>query len=545
MITKENLKKNNAITLIALVITIIILLILATISIVALKDSNLFKNSQKAREQYIIADEKESITLAWNAETLKYDGDTSKIIKEDLEDELNNKQGRNTKVTEEKEPKEENGKPVFRILFIKTNHLYTIDRYTGKITGPNTTPDPIPSQDSSITIDMIASDITSTTITVTVTASGNEMANNPEYTYYLNGEQKGEATNNTTYTYIDLAPKTEYTLKVSTEDSQNVVGEKEITATTCKNGETINPTPQVGDIVMYTPPSGRSIDISNTNSGMSDYHNTKKYSGNNQTFNSENSAIITWKVWKVNKANNTIEIVSSNSTSTKLFLYGATGYNQGPGIINKICLTLYSNENKGITARSLDGLDLDEAIAEHRILTRGTDEWIYYIRSLAYDNSVNYPYGKTGITSEKVYVPNCYSEADITTEQANDLRPIETTASGCTQKSGFKRMITKYDISDIEVVAKALGSVRQSIIGKRNCLLSSRCVYGGTAYMSVLGLRTITNGELDSGLLIGSMYNDVPKLCGSNLSPMITTNSNTPITFLSTDEIGFNTWQIN
>lgn len=545
MITKENLKKNNAITLIALVITIIILLILATISIVALKDSNLFKNSQKAREQYIIADEKESITLAWNAETLKYDGDTSKIIKEDLEDELNNKQGRNTKVTEEKEPKEENGKPVFRILFIKTNHLYTIDRYTGKITGPNTTPDPIPSQDSSITIDMIASDITSTTITVTVTASGNEMANNPEYTYYLNGEQKGETTNNTTYTYIDLAPKTEYTLKVSTEDSQNVVGEKEITATTCKNGETINPTPQVGDIVMYTPPSGRSIDISNTNSGMSDYHNTKKYSGNNQTFNSENSAIITWKVWKVNKANNTIEIVSSNSTSTKLFLYGATGYNQGPGIINKICLTLYSNENKGITARSLDGLDLDEAIAEHRILTRGTDEWIYYIRSLAYDNSVNYPYGKTGITSEKVYVPNCYSEADITTEQANDLRPIETTASGCTQKSGFKRMITKYDISDIEVVAKALGSVRQSIIGKRNCLLSSRCVYGGTAYMSVLGLRTITNGELDSGLLIGSMYNDVPKLCGSNLSPMITTNSNTPITFLSTDEIGFNTWQIN
>ena len=545
MITKENLKKNNAITLIALVITIIILLILATISIVALKDSNLFKNSQKAREQYIIADEKESITLAWNAETLKYDGDTSKIIKEDLEDELNNKQGRNTKVTEEKEPKEENGKPVFRILFIKTNHLYTIDRYTGKITGPNTTPDPIPSQDSSITIDMIASDITSTTITVTVTASGNEMANNPEYTYYLNGEQKGEATNNTTYTYIDLAPKTEYTLKVSTEDSQNVVGEKEITATTCKNGETINPTPQVGDIVMYTPPSGRSIDISNTNSGMSDYHNTKKYSGNNQTFNSENSAIITWKVWKVNKANNTIEIVSSNSTSTKLFLYGATGYNQGPGIINKICSTLYSNENKGITARSLDGLDLDEAIAEHRILTRGTDEWIYYIRSLAYDNSVNYPYGKTGITSEKVYVPNCYSEADITTEQANDLRPIETTASGCTQKSGFKRMITKYDISDIEVVAKALGSVRQSIIGKRNCLLSSRCVYGGTAYMSVLGLRTITNGELDSGLLIGSMYNDVPKLCGSNLSPMITTNSNTPITFLSTDEIGFNTWQIN
>ena len=392
---------------------------------------------------------------------------------------------------------------------------------------------------------MIASDITSTTITVTVTASGNEMANNPEYTYYLNGEQKGEATNNTTYTYIDLAPETEYTLKVSTEDSQNVVGEKEITATTCKNGETINPTPQVGDIVMYTPPSGRSIDISNTNSGMSDYHNTKKYSGNNQTFNSENSAIITWKVWKVNKANNTIEIVSSNSTSTKLFLYGATGYNQGPGIINKICLTLYSNENKGITARSLDGLDLDEAIAEHRILTRGTDEWIYYIRSLAYDNSVNYPYGKTGITSEKVYVPNCYSEADITTEQANDLRPIETTASGCTQKSGFKRMITKYDISDIEVVAKALGSVRQSIIGKRNCLLSSRCVYGGTAYMSVLGLRTITNGELDSGLLIGSMYNDVPKLCGSNLSPMITTNSNTPITFLSTDEIGFNTWQIN
>ena len=47
---KEILNKRKGITLVALVITIIILLILAGISILALTNQGLFKNAQKAKE---------------------------------------------------------------------------------------------------------------------------------------------------------------------------------------------------------------------------------------------------------------------------------------------------------------------------------------------------------------------------------------------------------------------------------------------------------------------------------------------------------------
>ena len=48
---ERNLRKNNGITLVALVITIIILLILAGISIASLSNTGLFKNAQKAKEE--------------------------------------------------------------------------------------------------------------------------------------------------------------------------------------------------------------------------------------------------------------------------------------------------------------------------------------------------------------------------------------------------------------------------------------------------------------------------------------------------------------
>ena len=51
MKTKENLKQNKAITLVALVITIIILLILTKVNIMELKKINLFIKTIKAKNK--------------------------------------------------------------------------------------------------------------------------------------------------------------------------------------------------------------------------------------------------------------------------------------------------------------------------------------------------------------------------------------------------------------------------------------------------------------------------------------------------------------
>ena len=60
----ENLRRNKGITLVALVITIIILLILAGISIQAITNTGLFVNAKKAKEKSIEGQLKEEISLA-------------------------------------------------------------------------------------------------------------------------------------------------------------------------------------------------------------------------------------------------------------------------------------------------------------------------------------------------------------------------------------------------------------------------------------------------------------------------------------------------
>ena len=60
---KNNLQQNNAITLIALIITIIILLILATITIVELRNTNLFNKTIEAKNKYKQSAEEENNTL--------------------------------------------------------------------------------------------------------------------------------------------------------------------------------------------------------------------------------------------------------------------------------------------------------------------------------------------------------------------------------------------------------------------------------------------------------------------------------------------------
>ena len=59
----EKLIKNKGITLVALVITIIILLILAGVSIQAITNTGLFKNAKKAQENYSIKEAEENLTI--------------------------------------------------------------------------------------------------------------------------------------------------------------------------------------------------------------------------------------------------------------------------------------------------------------------------------------------------------------------------------------------------------------------------------------------------------------------------------------------------
>lgn len=118
------LKSKNGITLIALVVTIIVLLILAAVSINAVVGENgIIKQAQNAKEETIIAKEKETISLAKGAIIARGEQVEQKNLQEEID--LIEGQGKvNVILT--------NGLTSLEIYFIDTKHTYTEEIYVAQ-----------------------------------------------------------------------------------------------------------------------------------------------------------------------------------------------------------------------------------------------------------------------------------------------------------------------------------------------------------------------------------------------------------------------------
>ena len=121
------MRDTRGITLIALIITIIVLLILAAVSIATLtRENGILTKADTAKVETTIEEEKEQIKLAYYAVLMKqnYDGG---VVKEELEQELN-------KLNEETIV-EKNDDEIMKVTFNKSGNTYTINK-VGNISGP-------------------------------------------------------------------------------------------------------------------------------------------------------------------------------------------------------------------------------------------------------------------------------------------------------------------------------------------------------------------------------------------------------------------------
>ena len=118
------LKNKKGITLIALVVTIVVLLILAGVSINLVLDNNgIIAKSKDAKNNAIESDEKEKVEMAYVSATLKKLGDT--VTAEELQEELDSSVGTGkTDVTT-------NGDDTLNVLFSDTEHNFNVDE--GKV----------------------------------------------------------------------------------------------------------------------------------------------------------------------------------------------------------------------------------------------------------------------------------------------------------------------------------------------------------------------------------------------------------------------------
>lgn len=137
-------------------------------------------------------------------------------------------------------------------------------------------------------------------------------------------------------------------------DPENAVlltnkGNYEIYVKDIWNMDATNAGLDVGDYVKFTPVN-------------SSYLVSKDYSGNssNVTLSVSNTQDISWRVLDVDSGNGEIKLIPTNLTTMNLTVYGENGYNNMVKLLNDICSTLFSDEEKGIRARSINITDIEK-----------------------------------------------------------------------------------------------------------------------------------------------------------------------------------------
>ena len=349
-------KQKNGITLITLVVTIVVLSILAGVSIntVVGDDGIIQKAKEQAEATRRASAEEDMNRLVLEYQLAKSDETLESFLQEKvtegrIDGVTDNGDGTIT-ITKKVEGKDYTitvKKPAAPTPSVKVGAI----RVVSDSTGAGSSLGEASTRKGTTLYIMIESTISGGTTTVS-----------PQVPYAVteNGTYK--------FTVTGTVNGTTYTKEVS------------VTVNQFKNSILENINIKIGDSVNYTYDSAGSYSLSSTYSGYSSNQTIAQTTG------------LTWKVLNVDKENDTVDIISTNPTSSTVRFYGALGYHNGPYIMNKICEELYSNSTLNVTARNINLLDMEQHLTPTGIATRNK-----------YANSVRY--GKT-----KTYKDNysCY-----------------------------------------------------------------------------------------------------------------------------------------
>ena len=141
---------------------------------------------------------------------------------------------------------------------------------------------------------------------------------------------------------------------------------------------------KIGDSVNYTYDPAGSYSLSST------------YSGNSSNQTVAQTTGLTWKVLNVDKENDTVDIISTNPTSSTVTFANILGYNNGPYLMNEICKAQYSNKTLGVNARSINLLDMEKQLTAAGIKSRneynkGSSTYAQYGTTKTYTSNTKYP----------------------------------------------------------------------------------------------------------------------------------------------------------
>ena len=353
-------KSNTGITLITLVITIVVLSILAGVSInTVVGDDGIIQKAKEQAEATRRASAEEEMNrlvleyqLASNDETLE-SFLQEKVTEGRIDGVTDNGDGTIT-ITKKVEGKDYTitvKKPVAPTPSVKVGAI----RVVSDSTGAGSSLGEASTRKGTTLYIMIESTISGGTTTVS-----------PEVPYAVteNGTYK--------FTVTGTVNGTAYTKEVSVEVNQ------------FKNSILEDINIKIGDSVNYTYDSAGSYSLSSTYSGYSSNQTIAQTTG------------LTWKVLNVDKENDTVDIISTNPTSSTVYFKGILGYNNGPYFMNEICKAQYSNKTLGVEARNINLLDMEKHLTPTGIKSRneynkGDSTYAKYGTTKTYTSNTKYP----------------------------------------------------------------------------------------------------------------------------------------------------------
>ena len=223
---------------------------------------------------------------------------------------------------------------------------------------------------------------------------------------------------------------------------------------------------KVGDYVSYTPDTatGKTYDSEKLKKGG--------YTGTSQQALSKDD--LNWRVLRKND-DGSIDLIG-DATGNSVYFSGSLGYNNGVYLLNDICKELYSNSTHHITARSVNLEDMEKWLTDSGKTARASySNAVKYGETKEYKGSNSYTpdiYGKTEDESANYYsepTTNTYTPASGTATADNTLNAKQTY---------YNIPINQTNYGD---GAKVLSSSNYYWV-------AARCVYCGSSY-AYFGLR--------------------------------------------------------
>ena len=329
----------KAITLIALVVTIVILLILAGVTItMTLGQNGLFTRAREGAAAYNESEVRDDLSMlitqyTWDKVSGKTDKSLGDYLKENGATSVKANADGTTLEVEYK------------------GYVFTVNKDSGEITsvskagprpqvsGVKVTEDSA-GQGNNVEQGKIAADSGKKLyITFTSSIEGGTTTVSPAVPY--------EVSKNGTYKFTitgTVGGKTYSLEKIVTVNQYKVK------------------TPQVGDIVSYTPDTpSTGYDLSKAKSGDSSA----------QTIDGTYDPT-TWKIMEVDENGNITKLLGIGAKT--VYFQGPTGYNNGVYLLNDICKSRYGNASLGATARSLTIEDIESRMNSKGIAARNASK---------------------------------------------------------------------------------------------------------------------------------------------------------------------------